>query len=252
MRAEGKIKRLGVIGDVHAEDHRLERALEHLKGRNVDATVCTGDIVDGTGCPNESIKSLVNSAVHTVRGNHDRWILEDKARHVENAHNVTDLTKDSLAYLAALPTQVSLDTIRGRLLLCHGVADDDLRKVWPGTGSMPIERSHLLDTIILEGKYQYLINGHMHFRTLINFERLTLINAGTLKGEYWPGFSIIDFETEKITAFEFCGDQITPVKTHDLTRESRKTWLNTQAFSGDWDPVMLFESERRRTNNKVV
>ena len=171
---------------------------------------------------------------------------------MENAHNVTVLTKDSLAYLAALPTQVSLDTIRGRLLLCHGVADDDLRKVWPGTGSMPIERSHLLDTIILEGKYQYLINGHMHFRTLINFERLTLINAGTLKGEYWPGFSIIDFETEKITAFEFCGDQITPVKTHDLTRESRKTWLNTQAFSGDWDPVMLFESERRRTNNKVV
>jgi predicted phosphodiesterase len=120
------------------------------------------------------------------------------------------------------------------------VADDDLRKVWPGTEKVPIERSHLLDKIILEGEFQYLINGHMHFRTLIHFEGLTLINAGTLRGEHWPGFSVIDFEAEYITAFEFCGDQIRLVKTHDLTQEAHTIWSNTQSFCGDWDPVRLF------------
>ena len=240
MSAEKKIKKLGVIGDVHAEHRRLSSALEYLQFLEVDATVCTGDIVDGLGCPNESIRLLDSAAIHTVRGNHDRWILQDKARHVEHAHLATDLSKDSLTYLEALPSQVTLDTIEGKLLLCHGIADDDLRKVWPGTENMPAERSHLLDDIILEGTYKYVINGHMHFRTLIHFENLTLINAGTLKGEHWPGFSVIDFETQQITAFEFHGNEIKPVRMRDLTDETHKIWVNTQSFCGEWDPVMLF------------
>ena len=240
MSAAGTIKKLGVIGDVHAEHHRLEAALAFLQTMETDAIVCTGDIVDGIGCPNESIKLLDNAAIFTVRGNHDRWILEDKARHIENAHNVTELSEESLSYLTSLPTQVTLNTIRGKLLLCHGVADDDLRKVWPGTDRMGIERSHLLDKIILEGEFQYLINGHMHFRTLIHFEALTLINAGTLRGEHWPGFSVIDFEAENITAFEFRDNQIKRVKTHDLVQETHTIWANTQSFCGGWDPVTLF------------
>jgi len=240
MNASGQIRKLGVIGDVHAEHHRLEAALEHLGYLETDAIVCTGDIVDGIGCPNESIKLLNHAEVFTVRGNHDRWILEDKARHIEDAHSVDDLSEASLSYLNSLPSQVTLDTIRGKLLLCHGVADDDLRKVWPGTEKMAIERSHLLDKIILEGEYQYLINGHMHFRTLIHFEELTLINAGTLRGEHWPGFSVIDFEAEHITAFEFVDDQIRVVKTHHLIRDEHIIWSNTQSFCGDWDPVRLF------------
>jgi len=240
MSVTGKIKKLGVIGDVHAEHHRLEAALAHLQGLDADAIVCTGDIVDGIGCPNESIKLLDNAAVFTVRGNHDRWILEGKARHIENAHSVTELSEESLSYLTSLPSQVTLDTIRGKLLLCHGVADDDLRKVWPGTEKMDIERSHLLDKIILEGEFQYLINGHMHFRTLIHFEALTLINAGTLRGEHWPGFSVIDFEAEHIAAFEFRDNQIKRVKTHDPVQEAHTVWANTQSFCGGWDPVTLF------------
>ncbi|MDA0273253.1 MAG: metallophosphoesterase, partial [Proteobacteria bacterium] len=118
MNGSGQIRKLGVIGDVHAEHHRLEAALEHLGSLETDAIVCTGDIVDGVGCPNESIKLLNHSEVFTVRGNHDRWILEDKARHIEDAHSVDDLSEASLSYLNALPSQVTLDTIRGKLLLC--------------------------------------------------------------------------------------------------------------------------------------
>lgn len=240
MSTARNIKKLGVVGDVHAEHYRLEAALRYLQDLDTDAIVCTGDIVDGIGCPNKSIKLLDNAAVLTVRGNHDRWILQDKARHIENAHSLNELSEESLSYLTSLPNQVTLDTIRGKLLLCHGVADDDLRKVWPGTERMGIERSRLLDKIILEGKFQYLVNGHMHFRTLIHFEALTLINAGTLRGEHWPGFSVIDFETEQITAFEFCADRIKLVKTHDLVQEAHTIWSNTQSFCGEWDPVTLF------------
>ena len=51
-----------------------------------------------------------NASVHTVRGNHDRWILQDKARHIEDAHSLAELSKESLSYLTSLPTQVTLNT----------------------------------------------------------------------------------------------------------------------------------------------
>lgn len=122
------ITTLGVLGDIHAEDQRLLRALDHLANLNPDAIICTGDIVDGMGCPNTSADYLQENGVLTVRGNHDRWILEDKARHVPNAHNREDLTASTEQYLTSLPSQITLDTVDGKLMLCHGIGDDDLKK----------------------------------------------------------------------------------------------------------------------------
>ncbi len=234
------MRRLGVIGDVHAEHHRLASAIDFLRDEAVDDIVCTGDIVDGLGCPNHCITLLQQEQIKTVRGNHDRWVLQDKARHVANAHLKADLTEQSLNYLENLPTQTTVNTVSGSLMLCHGIGDDDLRKVWPGTERMGVERSKGLDNIIETGEHQFLINGHMHFRTLIHFETLTLINAGTLKGEHWPGFSILDFEAEQINAFEFTDQGIAEVKSQRLQEDHHTIWSDTQAFNGGWDPVRLF------------
>jgi len=235
-----EVSRLGVIGDVHAEDHRLAAAIKDLQQRGVDAIVCTGDIVDGEGCPDRCIELLIDANVHTVRGNHDRWILEDKARHVPNAHFLADRGDHSQSYLSTLPTQICVPTIRGNLMLCHGIEDDDLRKIWPGTEKMGIERSKRLDRLIHDDTYRFVINGHMHFRTLIHFQQLTLINAGTLKGELWPGYSLIDFHSGHIDAFGFDGTDITPIKSRMLDQDSDVVWKDTQDFSGGWDPVRLF------------
>ena len=208
--------KLGIIGDVHAEHDRLAMALEHLHQLDVDEILCTGDIVDGRGCPDVSVELLKQASVTTVRGNHDRWLLQEKARHVPQAHFAEDLSGDTLEYLDNLSTQETIATIDGNLLLCHGVADDDLRKVWPGTERMPAEKSKGLDEIIRGGEFRYVINGHMHFRTIIHFEALTLINAGTLKGEHWPGFSILDLEEAEITAYEFREDGVSLTRMCDM------------------------------------
>lgn len=232
--------RLGIIGDVHAEHDRLAVALDYLHGHGVDEILCTGDIVDGRGCPDSSVRLLQQADVTTVRGNHDRWLLQDKARHVPQAHFAENLAPETLDYLNELPMQAEVDTIDGTLLLCHGVADDDLRKVWPGTERMPAERSSLLDDIIRTGDIRYMINGHMHFRTIIHFESLTLINAGTLKGEHWPGFSILNLDEAEITAYEFREDGISMTKQQPIQEPHHTVWSDTQAFSGEWEPVRLF------------
>ncbi|MDA0979126.1 MAG: metallophosphoesterase family protein [Proteobacteria bacterium] len=234
------VRRLGVIGDVHAEHNRLELALDKLAMLGAEDIICTGDIVDGSGCPNASIALLIRDDVKTVRGNHDRWILENKARHIPDAHHLEGLTKQSREYLENLPVQISLDTADGTLLLCHGIADDDLRKVWPGTERMGVERSKALDGIIRSGDISYVVNGHMHFRTMIHFHSLLLINAGTLRGEHWPGFSLVDFDAQRITAYEFAGEEVRVAKESPLRHENHVVFRDTQAFNGAWDPVRLF------------
>jgi hypothetical protein len=43
------LERIGLIGDVHTEDARLERAIRELVARGAERLLCVGDIVDGPG-----------------------------------------------------------------------------------------------------------------------------------------------------------------------------------------------------------
>ena len=233
-------KRIGLIGDVHAEDDRLEAAIDYLKALGVDRIICTGDIVDGKGDPEVCIKLLERNNVQVVQGNHDRWCLQDKARHIPAAHLRSDLSSDCLNYLRQLPKQIVIETIGGSLLLCHGIGNNDLRKVWPGTDRMPIERSKELDTIIATDNHRFIVNGHMHFKTIIHFESLTLINAGTITGTRWPGFTLIDFEIGIIDTFRFEDNKIQRGKTTLIDDKPDHLFSNTQDFQGNWRPQLLF------------
>ena len=239
-KEEAPIRRLGVIGDLHGEDRRLDGVIEWFSGQRVDALVCTGDIADGRGCINRSCELLRQGAVHTVAGNHDRWLLSDKVRHVSDAHSKDELSDDNLAYVAQLKKQRSLKTSSGSLLLCHGAADDDMARVWPGRKPGEEKRSRALDEVIESKRYRYVINGHMHFRVLIDFVGMTLLNAGTLRGDH-AGVSLVDFEGDAISTFAVA-DAAKPerILERQLTPgRERRIWRNTQEFDGAWTPVTL-------------
>ena len=63
------IRQLGVIGDLHSEDIRLGRALEYLEHEGASDIICTGDIADGRGCVDTSIRLLQDHGVKTVKIN---------------------------------------------------------------------------------------------------------------------------------------------------------------------------------------
>lgn len=235
-------KRLGLIGDVHAEHVRLAAALEHLTREDVDAICCTGDLADGAGDVDACCALLAAANVLSVAGNHDRWLLADRMRRVPFAHQLADLSPDGREYLASLPQMRTIRTPLGDALLCHGVGTNDLRKVWPGSARMPIERSPELDELIALGETRFLINGHMHYRVIVNFDRLTLLNAGTLKGEHRPGVSIVDFTDGSVSAFEFDANlALQRVAQRSMCDEGgRRVWRDTQEFDSGWTPVALY------------
>jgi len=233
------IRRMGVIGDLHGEHERLDRVLEWMHGQCLDAVVCTGDIADGRGCINLCCDLLAAGGVATVAGNHDRWLLQDRVRHLPDAHLATELSEASEAFLSELPKQRTLDTVRGAALLCHGIADNDLAKVWPGTERSEIRRSEKLDGVLEAGEYRFLINGHMHYRVLIDFPELLLMNAGTIRGEY-AGFSVIDFEAEAISVYGINEKRPDRICEHALANDDRRVWRDTQEFDGSWQAVALY------------
>ena len=236
------IRRLGLIGDVHAEHRELEVAIETLARVPADRIVCTGDVVDGPGDAERCCELLAGNGVETVRGNHDRWLLQDRVRHVPDAHTIDALDPSAVDYLGELPGTRHFETAGGPALLCHGADTNDLAKVWPGTERAPVERSVDLDRLIDDGQYRYVLNGHMHFRCVVHFDALTLVNAGTLRRRHRPGFSCIDFETGTIQAWEFDdGFGVIPIPEKPLAASpTTRVWSNTREFDGNWQPYTLY------------
>ena len=68
--------RLAVISDIHGNLLALEAVIADIGARGVDATVNLGDNVAGPLWPRETAERLATLALPTVRGNHDRWMLD--------------------------------------------------------------------------------------------------------------------------------------------------------------------------------
>lgn len=245
--------RIGLIGDVHAEHGGLAEALAELRARDVDAILCTGDVADGPGCLDRSVALLAEADVRTVAGNHERWLLQDRCRHVAHAHRIRKLSSDTRAWLEGLPAVREIATARGRLMLCHGVGANDMRKVWPGTPERPdgpVHRAPELDAIARAGKFRLLVQGHLHYRTVLDFPGLTLLNAGTLRSGQRPGVCIVDLGADRVRALEpGAGSRgrwgevaCAPLLAHD-----RHVWPDTGAFRGDRIPCTLYGRPRGRS-----
>ncbi|EXJ16496.1 metallophosphoesterase family protein [Imhoffiella purpurea] len=201
-----KIRRLGLIGDIHGDDALLEQALRLLSERGVERIAATGDIVDGPGSIDRCCELLAAHRVLAVRGNHDRWLLEGVLRDLPHATLASALTPTAKDFIAGLPPTLELDTPRGRLLLCHGLGPHDTKKVNPDDSGYALESNFELQELLCSSRgYRWILNGHSHRRMVRHFpEGTTIVNAGTLgPDEHSGGCLELDFETGVARLFEF-------------------------------------------------
>jgi predicted phosphodiesterase len=116
--------RLAVISDIHGNLPALDAVLADIDGRAVDAVVNLGDCVTGPLWPKETFARLAALDLPTVRGNHDRWIVELAEEKLSPAGRFARaaLSADERAFLHALPA--TLDVAPG-ILAVHGTPADD-------------------------------------------------------------------------------------------------------------------------------
>jgi predicted phosphodiesterase len=196
------IRTFGAIGDIHAEDRFLAAALDHLRGAGVDAVLSVGDIADGRGDLERCVRLLRERDVLAVRGNHERWLLDGKLRELPRAHLAKDLARSTLDWLSSLPPTRTLDTIAGRLLLCHAVGDDDMIRLLPDDEPPVLALNDPLQRVLGSG-VELMVCGHTHRPMVRTIFGLTVINAGTLVRDDDPGFVRVDLERRLVQFFEF-------------------------------------------------
>ena len=202
----GKMRRMGVLGDIHCEDDRLETALRFFGAGRLDLICSVGDIVDGPGDPNHTIDLLIEHNVACVRGNHERWLLKGEMRDLPDANTYFDLKLSSREFVKGLPELRKFDTVAGAMLLCHGLGEYDMGGVWPGDDALTLHSNHALWKLVNLHEYDFVINGHTHRRLVRKFDDLTLINAGTLFRKHNPCCLIVDFEAGVAEYFNLPGE----------------------------------------------
>lgn len=193
-----RIQRLGVLGDVHAEDVSLEAALAFFDATGVDSIVSVGDIVTGQGSANRCCELLDKRQIPAVRGNHDRWFLRDDWTDLPYFTKRGEMSGRAERFLEKLPVTRQFDVEGGRVLLCHGLGREDMAGIMPHeTGNISSE----LQRLLVHPGIRYLINGHTHHHLVHRFDQLTLINAGTLRRDHSPCLTLIDFAQGCVTYY---------------------------------------------------
>jgi len=220
MKNEGGVRRVGVVGDVHTEERALVAAVDHLKATDVDVLLCVGDIVDGPNGENAVANCctvLEREGFLTVCGNHDRWAADGTHRELAGATSHADLTPAARNFLGSLPPDVVLESVAGRVLLCHGLEGDDMAAVKPFDRGVALESNGALQAMLSPRKYDFVIHGHTHMRMVRTIDALTLINVGTLHRDHSPCFAIVDFEARVVQFYDVKADgAVTTAETMPL------------------------------------
>lgn len=192
-----------MLGDIHAEDQRLASALTCFEEEGVDLVLSVGDIADGHGDLERTVSLLIEHEVSCIRGNHDRWLLANEVGIFPGGHVFAGLSVRSQAFFRALPTTRELDSVAGKVLICHGVGENDMRKLKPSYEGYELECSDELQALIAARRYALVIGGHTHERMARRFGDLVFVNPGTLHREYPTGFVILDLEARVMQPFDF-------------------------------------------------
>jgi predicted phosphodiesterase len=205
------IRRVGLIGDLHAEDTALELVLRELKALGAETLLQVGDIADGAGDLERTVALLREHRVLAVRGNHDRWLLGNQMRELPLAHELAKVAPPVIDYLTHLPVTREFRSPRGHVLLCHGLGTNDLVGVKPDSEGYDITSNTDLQRLIFERRYRFVMNGHTHRAMLRTFGPLSIVNAGTLLRSHERAFTYVDFERGELLRYRHAaGESLSP------------------------------------------
>jgi putative phosphoesterase len=208
--------KIAIISDIHGNRLALEAVLEDIALHKVDGIFNLGDLVSGPLEPNWVADILMDIDIPTVRGNHERELIEKAPDALDKVDRFAQLQMEARhrAWINALPeTLALLDDI----FLCHGTPTSDeetwLDSWWDGrTSTSPDEASVAAKA---EGfDYPVLLCGHTHIPRAVRLrDGRLIVNPGSVGlqvnhgspdaryatielrgGKYYPSFHAVPYD----------------------------------------------------------
>ncbi|MGE0028375.1 MAG: metallophosphoesterase [Thermoleophilia bacterium] len=193
-------ERLAVMGDVHANLPALRAVLRAIADAGLVRGACTGDLVMRGPDPEGVVEEVRRLGWPCVIGNTDKKVAERLARSKSDpkaqrvgsrAWTTNQLSKASLAYLAALP-MVTRVKVRDRIVaIVHGAPDDPRQAVEDHTPKADIRR--LIKSL---DHPDGIVYGHTHRPSVREVDGCLLVNPGSvgeaLEGDLRPRWAWLE------------------------------------------------------------
>ena len=199
---EAPVRRIGVLGDVHAEDVNVYAALTWLTDRGAERIVCTGDLVEGVGDAERAVRLLREHEVVVVRSRRDLWYAHETrwrtgmtwlSGATSEGQLPAALPDDDIDWMIGLPEVVHIATVDGTLMLCHGVGVDGRNPLRIDDPADVIAQNLAFQDIVTHWEQPaLLVKGHSHFPGVAQLEGLPVLDAGTLVRDQDPCVWLLD------------------------------------------------------------
>jgi predicted phosphodiesterase len=228
--------RIAVISDIHGNLLALEAVIADIGARGVDATINLGDNVAGPLWPRETAERLATLALPTVRGNHDRWMLdreEDSLAETDRFARAA-LSIEQRRALHALPSTINIGE---DILAVHGAPTDDsafLTEEMYLDRLIPVSRDIIRERLGAAISRSVILCGHSHRQNITQLPHGPLIlNPGSVG---CPVFADIP-----------SASSLEPRSPHAryaiLTRRGGRWAAEFHALDYDWDQAAIRAKE---------
>jgi diadenosine tetraphosphatase ApaH/serine/threonine PP2A family protein phosphatase len=178
--------RFAAIADVHGNHLALEAVLGDIASLGIRDVVNLGDALSG---PLDAARTadllllLDADAVHSVRGNHDRYLIETPADRLQpsDAHAHGQLGERHFAWLRKLPFD---SVFRNEVYLCHATPKDDnlywLEKV-TAEGCVTLRPQAEIEAMAEGIEQSLLLCAHSHVARMVQLsDGRLIVNPGSV------------------------------------------------------------------------
>src|SRR5215469_424237 len=116
--------RIAVVADIHGNVRALRAVMDDLRDVAADRVINLGDTVSGPLEAAETADVLISLAWTTVRGNHDRQLLDRPVEQMGSSDQAAfaELRSHHKSWLSSLEETVEFEG----LIFCHGTPDSDV------------------------------------------------------------------------------------------------------------------------------
>lgn len=175
--------RFAVISDIHSNSDALEAVLQDISDQGIESVVNLGDHLSGPMAARETAELLLSHEMPSIRGNHDRWLVENKRENMLSIDRVAfdQLEERHLNWLRELPPTLWLSE---NVFACHGTPRSDttywMAKVSP-VGEVLLRSRDEVSSEASGINASLLLCGHTHLPRRLDLpDGRIILNPGSI------------------------------------------------------------------------
>lgn len=174
--------KLAVLSDIHGNLGALAAVLDDIGTLDVTHVVNLGDILSGPLHPAETADRLMQLDIPTIRGNHERQLLDQplEAMGASDRHTRERLDEHHLEWLRRLPEGMLLDD---GVLLTHGAPGNDLQYLLEtvSAGGVRPASAQEVSTRLGASRQGLILCGHTHIPRRVQLaDGRLVVNPGSV------------------------------------------------------------------------